>query len=67
MVRHQAIRVQSAARPGKQAAKMKEIEAPVLVGEEAGLAIVTALHDMNRQAMQHEACTPRHGTVNACC
>ena len=60
MIGHQAIRVQTALRPPKMAAKVKKIKATILLLEKAILAIVSPLTDMYRNTGQHDPGAARH-------
>jgi hypothetical protein len=60
VIRHQAVRVQSAARRLKPSAEMEQKETTVLVLKEARLAIVSPLHDVRGYSRKDDARSPRH-------
>ena len=62
VVRHQAIRVQRAARQWEQAIQVEEIKAAILFVKEARLTIVPSVPDMHRDAGKRYASPPGHDT-----
>jgi len=60
VVRHQAIRVQSAPVGSKQPAEKQQVEISILLLKEAWLTIVSPLNDVHRHTGKHDAGAPRH-------
>ena len=60
MVRHETVGMQNAAAGTEQSPEMQQIEASILVLEEARAAIVPALHDMHGDAGKHDSGASGH-------
>ena len=63
MIGHQCKSMDAAAGLAGMLGQPVEVEAVVLVGEEAGLAVVAALDQMEGNARQGKARTTRHGMI----
>jgi hypothetical protein len=61
MVGHQQVGVQPAALAHHCLVQPTEVGTPVLVAEEARRAVVAALHDVQRQAVDMDAYAAGHG------
>lgn len=60
VVRHQHLSVQCAFRFSQRLAQPVQVAAVVILGEEARLAVMTALHDVQGNAIQVNAATAGH-------
>jgi hypothetical protein len=60
VVGHQEVGVDRAADIGGDLREIVEIDVPISIIEEAGLAIDAALHEMDRHAGKHEPRPARH-------
>jgi hypothetical protein len=61
MVGHQHVGVHPTALAHQCLVQPTEVGTPVLVVEEARRAVVAALHDVQRQAVDMDACAAGHG------